>query len=138
MSQPTTPPADGPTLAAAARSAGRRPVAHILKTLVQYLDAVGFRQKAFEVRRDDRDFQVGDWVMLRQWDDQVGAFGARWIICKITYVLRGAEAVRFGVQEGYCVLGIRLPANHQWPPNAAVIDGAAPFAPRPGSDEIPS
>lgn len=113
----TTPPAP------AAGSAVRKPAAHSLKTLSRYLDAVGSRQKAFEVRRDDRDFQVGDWLVLREWDDQIGAFGSRWIGCKITYVLRGDDAVRFGIRNGYCVLGIVLPANHQWPPNTHQTGG---------------
>lgn len=103
---------------AAPGSAARKPMAHDLKTLSEYLDAVGSRQKTFEVRRDDRDFRVGDLLTLREWDDGLCEFGPRWIACKITYVLRGDAALRFGVRPGFCVLGIMLPANHQWPPNA--------------------
>ena len=99
------------------------------------MDAVGERQKPFEVRKDDRDFQVGDWLTLREWDDQVCAFGLRWIACKITYVLRGDAAFRFGVRPGFCVLGIMLPDDHQWPPNAPAKprqDGGAPMSdPKP-------
>ena len=105
--------------AGAAGSAVRKPVVHFLKTLPQYLDAVAARQKPFEVRRDDRDFQVGDWLTLGEWHEELGELGSRWIDCKITYVLRGADAVRFGVRDGYCVLGILLSASHQWPPNSA-------------------
>lgn len=106
-----------PALPASPGSASRKPVAHALKTLPGFLDAVGSGAKTFEVRRDDRDFQVGDWLTLREWDDAIAEFGPRWIACKISYVLRGPASEPFGVRPGFCVLGIKLPANHQWPPN---------------------
>lgn len=41
---------------------------HELKTLPAYFDAVWAGGKTFEVRYDDRGYQRGDQVTLREWD----------------------------------------------------------------------
>ena len=103
----------------------RRPICHTLKTLPEYLEAVGCGEKTFEVRRNDRDFLNGDGLHLREWHSDSGTYGFRSITCRVSYVLKGAEAIKFGVRPGFCVLGIKLPADHQWPPNAQPLsDGA--------------
>ena len=39
-----------------------------IKLLSKYYDAVENRTKNFEVRFNDRDYRVGDWLVLREWD----------------------------------------------------------------------
>lgn len=99
------------------RRPGSARKAHSLKIESRYLDAVGDGAKAFEVRKADRDFRVGDILQLREWNAERQAFGSRSIVCVISYILGGEEAAKFGIVPGYCVLGIKLPANHCWPPN---------------------
>lgn len=41
---------------------------HRLKILPEYLDAVLRDEKRFELRKDDRDFQVGDKLVLEEHD----------------------------------------------------------------------
>ncbi len=94
--------------------AERRQV-HTLKTWPQYLDAIGNGTKTFEVRKNDRGFCVGDLLMLREWSMARGEWGDRWLCCFVSYVLEGG---RFGIEPGHCVLGLKLPANHVWPPSA--------------------
>ena len=38
------------------------------KILPEYFKAVHHRQKTFELRKDDSDYQVGDMLRLREWD----------------------------------------------------------------------
>lgn len=114
MSEPTKPAQEHPFAA----SAGSARKCHTLKIAAKYLDAIGDGMKPFEVRKFDRDFRVGDILHLREWDGMHQSWGYRWIACFITYILSGNEATEFGVMPGYCVLGIKLPANHCWPPNA--------------------
>jgi hypothetical protein len=80
---------------------------HDLKTCQPYFDAVRTEAKTFEVRKDDRDFQPGDLLVLREWLTHNGGFYgvSQPLLRQVTYVLRDGE--KFGVAAGTVVLGIR-------------------------------
>lgn len=59
---------------------------HELKIYPEYFKAVTSGQKTFEVRRNDRDFQVGDFLALNEHDPQKGYTG-RCCIVEIAYIL---------------------------------------------------
>lgn len=76
---------------------------HELKCWPQYFCAVRANEKKFEVRRDDRGFQKGDTLRLREWDpDMGGRYTGNDEFRKIKYVLTGGQ---FGLEPGYVVLG---------------------------------
>lgn len=74
---------------------------HYLKTWQPYFDKVATGIKKFEVRKNDRDFKVGDNVILQEYDPIKKDFTGREIGKKITYILYGGD---FGIENGYCVL----------------------------------
>ena len=78
--------------------------AHALKTWQPFYAEVERGDKTFEVRRDDRDFRVGDTLVLCEWDQGVGNYTGRKCYRRIGYVLRNAEP--FGVQPGFAVLSL--------------------------------
>jgi hypothetical protein len=59
--------------------------------------------KRYEVRKNDRDFQIGDELLLKEWE-QLGYYTGREIVVIVTYITRAGQ---FGIPEGLCVLGIR-------------------------------
>lgn len=73
---------------------------HELKIYPKYFDAVLNGSKPFEIRKNDRNFQVGDNVFLREWDNI--KYSGRTIFAEITYVL---DDKFIGLTEGY---GIRI------------------------------
>ena len=73
------------------------------KILPGYYKAVVKRIKTFEIRKDDADYQVGDVLVLREWNGE--EYTGRKCTREITYVLR--NATRFGLMEGYCILSIQ-------------------------------
>lgn len=81
---------------------------HRLKTVQPFFNAVWNGEKLFEVRKNDRDFQPDDHLLLQEYDparrEDEAYTGAR-IICAITYILHGGQ---FGIEPGYVVLGIRV------------------------------
>jgi hypothetical protein len=77
---------------------------HQLKTWPDYFEAVFLEKKPFEVRLDDRNFQVGDVLILREYDPATGEYSGRQLARNVTYKLPGGG---FGVEAGYCVLGIK-------------------------------
>ncbi len=59
---------------------------HTLKILPQYFEPVLDGSKTFEIRLDDRGFQKGDAIMLRETDDFGTKHTGRTIIAVIGYV----------------------------------------------------
>jgi len=75
---------------------------HELKCWPEYFQATWNGKKFFEVRRNDRDFQVGDEIVLREFNPMgEGFFGERSIAGIITYV------TDFHQEPGFIVLGFR-------------------------------
>lgn len=60
--------------------------------------------------RNDYFSQVGDWVLLREWDEKAG-YSGRKINARVRYILRNAE--EFGIMPGYCVFGLELFQNYR-------------------------
>lgn len=74
---------------------------HELKILTKYFNAVVDGTKTFELRKDDRDFKVGDLIRLHEFD---GEYTGRNSLYEITYKLNGGE---YGLEKGYCILSIK-------------------------------
>jgi hypothetical protein len=100
---------------------------HSLKTWPSQFEAVKRGDKTFEVRTNtDRDFEVGDTLLLRHWDPALRSFGtfgtaqgsyvgkegettamqhADTLNARVTYILHGGQ---FGLPVGLCVMSIKL------------------------------
>lgn len=89
------------------RNAGRV-ITHELKIRPEYFKAVVLGDKMFEIRKNDRDFRVGDIIVLHEWDEERGYTGKHTLV-DITYVLTDTEFVK----EGFAVLGIKLCSARQ-------------------------
>ena len=77
---------------------------HELKVWIEYFNPLLSGDKTFEVRKDDRDFAVGDSLYLREYDSEKKKFTGRKIFKTVTYIMRGPA---FGIAEGYCVMGLK-------------------------------
>ena len=76
---------------------------HELKISPKYFDDVKSGNKRFEIRKDDRDYKVGDLITLREYEN--GQYTGRKIENILTiYILR--DATEYGLMDGYCILGL--------------------------------
>lgn len=78
---------------------------HAVKIYPEYYESVKSGEKLFEVRKNDRDYKVGDLLALNEFnpDDKVaGEYTGRAIIAKISYVLENPKLCKFG----FVVLGL--------------------------------
>ena len=76
---------------------------HELKVLPKYFKPLVKGYKTFEIRKLDRDFRVGDLLILKEWDGQ--QYTGMYINKYISYILR--DAPQYGLMEGYCILGLK-------------------------------
>lgn len=78
---------------------------HDLKILKEYFDAKLAGIKPFEIRYNDRDFQVGDYLRLREivpipdTSPVMYEYTGRVLITEVLYILKGV-----GLQDGYGAL----------------------------------
>ena len=78
-------------------------VRHELKIWPQFYKEVFYGRKNFEIRKNDRDFEVGDFLVLREFDISKNEYTGASVMRKITFILHGNQ---FVIEEGYCVMSI--------------------------------
>jgi hypothetical protein len=76
---------------------------HTLKTWPVYFDRVRDGEKQFELRKNDRDFQTGDYVTLEKWCPITKQYFGEFFEAKIGYILHAEE---MGLQKGYVVFSL--------------------------------
>ena len=73
---------------------------HYLKTETEYYQAVEKELKKFELRKNDRDFKIGDMLYLEETVN--GTYTGRKLEPKeIKYILLGGK---YGLEEGHCIV----------------------------------
>lgn len=77
---------------------------HRLKTINPYFEEIRQGVKKFEVRLNDRDFNVDDEVYLQEYDPETNKYSGIEIRADIIYVLKDYEAIK----KGYVVFGFRV------------------------------
>ena len=71
---------------------------HELKILSKYYRLVELGIKTFEIRYDDREYKVGDILILREYHE--GKYTGRQIIVEVIVIIRNC----IGVEKGYVIL----------------------------------
>lgn len=77
---------------------------HELKCWIDVFYDMYIGLKTFEVRLNDRNYQVGDSLLLKEWDSDTNTYTGRQILKRVTYILYGGQ---FGLPENTVVMAIR-------------------------------
>ena len=80
---------------------------HELKIWPEYFQAVWDGRKTFEIRKKDRDYQVGDYLKLLEFDPDKQDYTGSGLLVRVTYILEDPEFVK----DGYVVMGIKRVAS---------------------------
>lgn len=81
-------------------------MSHFLKTESRFFLPVIMGEKKAEIRLNDRNFQVGDCIVLSEIDSSKKRTGQKALL-EITHILTHAEFPN-GLQENYCILSFKL------------------------------
>jgi len=74
---------------------------HDLKCIQPYFQPICDSDKTFELRKNDRDFKVGDELILREIDHDLKYTGM-YALCDVTSILKDY----IGLMPGYCIMSI--------------------------------
>lgn len=77
---------------------------HDLKTWREPYEAILVGIKKCEVRKNDRNFRIGDELRLKEYDSEREEFTGRYCTVYVTHVVLGG---RFGLPEDLCVMSIQ-------------------------------
>jgi len=87
---------------------------HDLKIWPEFFDAVASGAKPFDLRKNDRNYHVGDTLLLREWDPNTKEYTGRQMRRLVTYVLQGVGVGGIpplkGLHHGHVILGLMV-----WP-----------------------
>ncbi|MGL4108341.1 DUF3850 domain-containing protein [Clostridium sp. LP20] len=74
---------------------------HELKILSKYFLAVKLGLKNFEIRKNDRDYHIGDIVVLQEYENE--KYTGNEIKKQIKYIVYGPC---YGLTKGHCVMSL--------------------------------
>jgi hypothetical protein len=80
-----------------------------LKCWPEYFAAIEADAKPFELRRDDRQYEPGVTLHLREWNPATESYTGRDMLREVTYVLR--DVPEWGLAPGYAILGLSRPGE---------------------------
>lgn len=76
---------------------------HKLKLSSIYFNDILENNKNFEVRKDDRHYEVGDYLYLREFLPPTAEYTGKEILAKVIYVYRGELCL-----PGHCIMAIEV------------------------------
>ena len=78
---------------------------HELKIWPEYYTAMMFGNKSFEVRKNDRNYKNGDYLMLREWNPKTKEYTGRTLTRQISYILEGGS---FMIEKDHVIMSLIL------------------------------
>ena len=75
---------------------------HELKCWPEFFRAIETWDKMFEIRHNDRDFRVGDVLLLREWNPDIKEYSGESLTRVITYITDFPS----GLKDGYVCMGL--------------------------------
>lgn len=79
------------------------PDVHNLKTWTPVFNDVKRGVMQFAVRKNDRDYKVGDTLILEEFDPVTEKYKEAWIPEEVIYILDDPQFVK----EGYIIMGLK-------------------------------
>ncbi len=80
-------------------------IIHKLKTVNPYFNDIWNRIKNFDVRLNDRDFKINDYVLLREFDTTtLNKYLFREILCRIYYIFEDSKFLK----KNIIIIGIHI------------------------------
>lgn len=78
---------------------------HELKTWPDLYESMASKIKQFDIRKNDKNFEVGDTLILKKWDPETEKYTGNILNANVDYIMFGGQ---FGIEEEYCIMSISV------------------------------
>lgn len=79
----------------------RKAMNHFVKCWPDHFEKIFDGTKPFELRKNDRDYRVGDQVIIQEWIPETETYTSRVVVWQIAYLIEDPN----WLQPGYCCFG---------------------------------
>lgn len=79
---------------------------HFLRTYQNVYLEMELGAKLFDIRKNDRDFRVGDYLYLKETREIDDKYTGNEMIFSVSYILAACSYASYGLQEGYCAMSL--------------------------------
>jgi len=83
---------------------------HVLKSWPRFFQQVLDGKRTHELRRNDRDYRIGDHMELREFDPKAGAYTGRICMVEITSMTSSQEPCAVSdeaLHRDFCILSVK-------------------------------
>lgn len=80
---------------------------HVVKCWPSSFQAIKRGEKKFEIRKNDRDYQVHDQLFLKEYDPVSDTFSGANHTVTVTYILTPTPDEFFGLKMGYVIMSVQ-------------------------------
>lgn len=77
---------------------------HYLRVWEEFFSALESQEKRFEIRVNDRDFNVGDILVLEEWNNKEEKYTGKKLFTRVSYMIQGV----FGLPKNLCVMSLKF------------------------------
>lgn len=83
---------------------------HEVKSWAEFFEQIKLKNRKHELRHNERDYKVGEYLLLREFDKDDGYTGRRMtvMITSITSDDVPCAVSAYGLNTGYCILSIEV------------------------------
>ncbi|KQT89319.1 hypothetical protein ASG49_16185 [Marmoricola sp. Leaf446] len=89
---------------------------HEVKSWSEFFRPIAAGERSHELRRNDRDYQVGDFLILREYDPKLGHYTGsvcEALVTSMTSRERPCAVSDEGLHPDFCILSIRVTARSE-------------------------
>jgi hypothetical protein len=83
---------------------------HEVKSWAHFFDAIAAGVKLHDLRKNDRNYQVGDQLLLKRYDIQKGEFTGEECLVEVTYITSNRYPCAYSsavLPHDYCILSLK-------------------------------
>lgn len=81
---------------------------HFLKTHQVIYTGMMTGKKTFEIRKNDRDFRIGDYLYLQETreltTEGLNEYTGNEMLVSVSFLLKGKHAIKYGLKPRYCAM----------------------------------